>query len=531
MKKNKIFSFAVLAAVVGVMVLLAACTQTPTGNSVHTDSSADSSVKDAVQMDFYVMSQCPYGTQVVDAIAPVKEDLGPALELNINFIANDLGNGQFASLHGQNEVQGNIVQACAMKYNPDKYLGMIVCQNKNAQLIPSNWESCAKQEGLDVEKIKTCYEGEEGAQLLSDSIKASESVGASASPTIYLNGQSYAGGRKTTDFLRAICNEFSEKPEACSNIPEPAKVNTLIINDKRCDECDVTSLRAQLKSVFPGIVLQELDYNDAQGKSLFDSLGLTVLPAVLFDDSIQKAEDYSSVQPYLEQVGSYYSLRIGARFDPTAEICDNNIDDTGNGKIDCQDDTCKDTLVCRQEKPENLQVFIMSDCPYGRKAVESLKEVKENFASIDFEVHYIAGETSSGFSSLHGAYEVDEDIVQLCVNKYNPEQWFDYIYCRSTKGVKGKDWKDCAEETGVDIAKVEACFTGDEGASLLREDMKIAQSLGIGASPTWLVNNRYVFSGLDSETIKQNFCVHNDVSGCENVLSADTGSVAAGGSC
>ena len=172
----------------------------------------------------------------------------------------------------------------------------------------------------------------------------------------------------------------------------------------------------------------------------------------------------------------------------------------------------------------------MSDCPFGRQAVEALKEVADNFGdNIDYEVHYIASEDGDGFRSLHGQYEVDENIIQLCVNEHSPEQWLDYMYCRSTKGVKGIDWKECAEETGVDVDAVQECFDGEEGEELLRQDIKIANSMGVSASPTWLANNRYKFSGIDAETVKSNVCRYNpDIDGCENVLTSTTGGLSSG---
>ncbi|MEM4398034.1 MAG: hypothetical protein QW757_05425, partial [Candidatus Woesearchaeota archaeon] len=58
------------------------------------------------KLDFYVMSQCPYGVQVENAIKPVLDKLGDAVDFSVNFIATDLGNGNFQSLHGNNEVLG-----------------------------------------------------------------------------------------------------------------------------------------------------------------------------------------------------------------------------------------------------------------------------------------------------------------------------------------------------------------------------------------------------------------------------------------
>jgi hypothetical protein len=35
-----------------------------------------------------------------------------------------------------------------------------------------------------------------------------------------------------------------------------------------------------------------------------------------------------------------FSLQVGSKFDPYAEICDNKIDDNGDNLVDCMDPTC-----------------------------------------------------------------------------------------------------------------------------------------------------------------------------------------------
>lgn len=477
-----------------------------------------------VKLDFYVMSQCPYGTQVEDAIAPVLEKIGSHVDFNLEFIATDNGDGTFRALHGQNEVDGNIVQLCAAKYNPNSYMKMITCQNQNAGAIPGNWEKCAGDNGLAVESIRSCYEGEEGKELLRTSLQKAQAVKATGSPTIYLAGEKYSGGRTSDDFMRALCDAMDEKPEACNDLPEPVEVNVIVLSDVRCDSCTALAdkLMTQLKGLFPGIKYTTHDYADEDGREVYDAAGIKYLPAFLFDDSVKEAQNYAGVAQYLIEAGEYQSLRIGASFDPAAEICDNEIDDDADGQVDCADDQCASQLICREEIENNLQVFIMSDCPYGREAVKALKEVKDNFeGSMDFEIHYIASETAEGFSSLHGQYELDENIVQLCALEHSPDEWFDYVHCRSTNGVRGVDWKTCGEESGIDVDAVEECFLSDEGAELLREDIQIAQGLGVSASPTWLANNKYKFSGIAAEPVKQSFCQYNeDTPGCENTLTA-----------
>ena len=377
-------------------------------------------------------------------------------------------------------------------------------------------------ENLEVEKIKTCYEGEEGKQLLSESAKKTNQIGATGSPTIYLNGQRYNGGRTTTEFMTSICNEFSESPAACSDIPQPKEVTLTVLTDGRCKECDVSSLISSLKSIFPGLKTTTIDYSSSEGISLYTSLNLQNLPVLLFDDSVNDGEGYTNVQGYLEPIGDYQTLKIGATFDPEAEICDNNIDDDNNNLIDCNDGGCSSNVVCRQEESQQLDLFVMSQCPYGVKAEKALKEVLENFPGMTFDLHFIANDNGDGtFSALHGQTEVDGNIRQSCIEKYYPTKFIDYILCQTDHFQDLEStWESCASQNGISTEAIKNCAEGEEGKQLLRENIKLTNELNIGSSPTWFANNRYQFSGIDAETVKQNFCSYNSgLPGCENVLS------------
>jgi hypothetical protein len=314
-------------------------------------------------------------------------------------------------------------------------------------------------------------------------------------------------------------------PLASTTLPaadSTQKVNVIVLNDKRCTECSfVSDVLTQLSSVFTGMTTTNIDYGTTEGKELYADAQIKYLPAILFSDDVKDAQNYSQIQQYLEPAGKYQYLRIGATFDPAAEICDNSIDDDANGFIDCKDPGCKDKLVCRNETKKDIQVFVMSDCPYGRQAIIAL--------------NYIANEQGGEFSSLHGQYEVDEDIVQLCVKEYSPDEWLDYINCRSINGVNGIDWHTCASEAGITsiaVKTVEKCANGSKGKELLGNDIKLAGALDINSSPTWLANNRYEFSAIDAETAKQNLCKYNaGLKGCDITLNASTSGLTATGAC
>ena len=485
-----------------------------------------------VPVELYVMSQCPFGVRAENAMIPVVKKLGGRADLKIDYIVTPQGDN-FRSLHGPNEVTGDIVQLCAKKVAPDKYLDFILCQNKNYRQVATNWQTCAAKTGINVAALKKCKDGPEGKKLLKESAKRAQERQARGSPTIYIAGKRYRGGRSQRDFLRAICQAMGEpKHEACKNIPEPHPVNVVLLTDKRCKDraCQrADRMVNSLRRFFPKLNVKKVDYNTPEGKKLYKEANLKYLPAILFDDTLDKEpEGRDRLRRWLQPAGKYRKLRIGARFDPTAEICDNGKDDTGNGKVDCEDPTCKDKLVCRKEEPKRLDLFVMSHCPYGIKAMNAMKEVLENFKDqIQFHLHFIGNKGPNGkLSSMHGQKEVDDDLREVCAIKHYPKNYkfMDFIWCRNEQikqRKQGKDvWKECAKD-GIDASVIEKCATGEEGKKLLADSFEFSRSLGIGASPTWLANNRYKFSGLDAETVRRNLCQHNKgMKNCDKKLSS-----------
>jgi predicted DsbA family dithiol-disulfide isomerase len=482
------------------------------------------SAKAEASVDLFIMSKCPYGVQAVDLIAPVIGDLEGKAALNIDYIGRET-NGQLESMHGESEIQGDIIQLCAKRIAPDKQLSFIACQNKNWREIPEKWEACATEAGIDVAQLKACKDGEEGKSLLSASFKRSNDARAMASPTIRINGEAYRGGRSPTSVMRAVCKAIGEagKPKKCAEMPPLSKIRVVAITDKRCAECVVDPVLAKLGQQIEGIVPEVLDYSDDSAKQIMQEAGVKLLPAILFDESLDQDQNaVNELSRWLQPAGKYRSLLIGGEFDPTAEICDNGTDDTGNGKVDCADETCKEALICRAEKKGRLDVFVMSQCPYGVLGLNSMKEVLDAFSGeLEFGVHYIASEKDGEFSSMHGPGEVAENMRELCAMKYYPNKfkYMDYIWCRN-EDIRSDDWKKCAGGNGIDAAKIEKCATGNEGKSLHSEAIKLAEMLKIGGSPTWMVNNRYTFNGIAAADIQKQICEHNkDLKGCAKQLS------------
>jgi hypothetical protein len=178
--------------------------------------------------------------------------------------------------------------------------------------------------------------------------------------------------------------------------------------------------------------------------------------------------------------------------------------------VDCQDPTCLETLVCRPERAGTLQLFIMSQCPYAATAVEALDPVLRRLRSVaQPEIHFVVTDQGGELQSMHGAGELAEDRRMACAQKRWAKRAPAYLRCRMKELREAGPWEPCARQAGLDPLALQACADGKEGEQLLRQDSSLCRSLGIGASPTWLANNKNVFTGVEPEDILKKFCAFN----------------------
>jgi hypothetical protein len=493
-----------------------------------------------VTAELFVMSRCPYGILAEEALFPALDALGDSVDFRLHFIGDVDPAGTLATMHGEAELKGDLLQVCAAKLAPKAYRAMIACMNQQPESLPENFGECAGKAGVDTAAVTACADGDQGRELLKASFAYAEQLGVQGSPSMSIAGKPFEGPRTTESYMRALCGSFpGTRPASCASIPAPVEIPLVVLTDPRCGPCGqaVEVGLKQLKGIFPGLKDRLVEYSTDEGKSLYGTLRAAdqkFLPAFLFGDEVLKDPSYRQIEKYFENAGPYRVLLVDSGFDPTAEICNNQVDDDGNGTIDCDDPGCKASLACRPERKRGLDVFVMSQCPYGILALNSMKEVLGAFGkNMDFRVHYIADASDTGrIESLHGAAEVEEDLRQICaITKYGKDnRWLDYVWCRN-KSPESPDWKACAKGA-IQAPVIEKCANGPEGRKLLARDAALGQELGVNASPSWLVNNRYPESALTADEIRAIFCAHNPgTPGCEKTLTNDSGGAPEGGGC
>lgn len=160
------------------------------------------------------------------------------------------------------------------------------------------------------------------------------------------------------------------------------------------------------------------------------------------------------------------------------------------------------------KKPQ-VQLFVMSFCPYGQQAENNLVSAMDLLGdSVDFEPHFIVRVTDNTTSSLHGSKEVDEDMRQACIWKYYPETWWDYVlYVNENIPLDNinEKWTEAAEAAGLDADSIETCVE-QEGLELLKADDELTSELGITSSPTILINGERYSRQRTPDALKQAIC-------------------------
>lgn len=632
---------------VAIALLIGGCAAAPARSSAPPTETGSAPVEagrearsEPVEVVAYVMSKCPYAAEALASLVPVARAFGEGVALRLEYVGRD-EDGELASMHGEGEVTGDMLQLCAREvagYGP--WLDFLECQVGTFEAIPEGWEACAAQAGVDADRLRLCVDGGVGHQLLAASFAHAEAESIAASPTVLIGGAAYRGGRTELAFARGLCSRLGWDTPVCEQVPRPPEVDVIVLADGRCEDpgCDVLEAVRRSREEIAGAKVTHVDYGQAEGRRLFDELGLKLLPVLLVGTAVERDESgYRFVRGF-DVLGDYYATQLGrfdpvagawvprlefavkllvdercttsecegvhrfedfvarqapgakvasvdygtpegralwkvalsseppraggadeplglpiaffgqgfteeelyyrlerrlrrssdqllfqlGAWDPTAEICDNGVDDDGDRRVDCRDPGCRAAMACRPEKARRLDLFAMSHCPFAVRVLREMGEVLDTFGraqtEVDFHIQLIGTATDGGdLRSMHGLDEVEEDLRWVCVQHLYPRDhaFMEYVSCRVDEE-EGLEWESCVPQT-MDVEAIRSCAGGPVGQRLLRESFALAKALDITASPTWVLNNHLPMEGRTADAILAAFCEANASPECETL--------------
>ncbi len=535
-----------------------------------TDAITGGSIRgETVIVDLYVMSQCPYGVMAENLFKEVMDKLGDSVYLNIEYIGRRISETEYQSLHGQPEVDGDVIQLCAKKYSPPKYFDFIICQNKNGyQDLKSSVDKCATETGIDVLSINTCFKGEEGKALLAESFKKSEEKQVQGSPTIYIGGTPYNGKRDPASIQKALCKwlntaeckdmpecssdeECADKPEMigkCENpdtkaakcvYTEPTPIELIVVNDKNCAACDTGNIITALKGIFKGTTVKEVDANSDDGKNLITSLGIKYVPAFVYGKEIADSSAFKAN----EQLRSAF-VPIGDKYKILDEA-------TGASYLIDENEKKKLTAMLNIGGKPQVDFFVMSYCPYGNMAEEALSQVYDVLGdTVKYVPHNViysnyrnggsayCMDESNKYCSMHGVQEMNQGIREVCVYKtMGIKKYFDFVKAMNAQcTAENADvcWENAAKGIGLDTSAIDSCYVNN-GIEYADQDLTLDNALNVRGSPTIFMNGQPYNSGRDASSYQRQLCSMFSPSkkpaGCNVMLAAAQQSAPQGSGC
>ncbi len=304
-------------------------------------------------------------------------------------------------------------------------------------------------------------------------------------------------------------------------------VTLTILNDDDCALCDASWVSQRVGMDFPNLTVDYVDISSSRGQELKENLDINSVPVAFFDDSVEEASNFTSYSQngWIVQDGEYWKINM-----------------QGTKLLDRQP-TSKPTV----------SLFVMSQCPYGTIAQENMVPVMEAFGdSIDFEMHFIGNvfteiewntmsseqkqyyemynmcvekENGKKYCSLHGEPELIGDIAELCAIEYYPDKALDYALSYINNEY---DWEQAVSDTGLSMSVMSNCVNGSEGLELYEEDIKLAEELMIGSSPTFFYDNTTMSRASPEIAI---CTLHPDLSACSDISSINTNTEQPQGTC
>lgn len=260
---------------------------------------------------------------------------------------------------------------------------------------------------------------------------------------------------KKTGFV-GTCNNPGEDNAGCSFL-KPRQIDLLVIVPKKCKACDTGPMISELNRYFPGLAVSYLYYPGKKAKEYIKDLDLGYLPVYLLSKDLEKEDKFNFLKQYLDLKGDFYKIK-----------------ETFSGI---------GYYLKRPEIKGKIDLFLSLYDKYMEEWLKLLKEYNPN-------VHFLAVDKNEGFSSAHGDAEVEENLRCVCMRKYYPEHFWDYIICRA-HNIQSTWWEDCA--AGIDTVKIKYCAQSEEGRKLLKDNISLNKEIDAMLGPAFLLDNNQAF--------------------------------------
>jgi protein-disulfide isomerase len=171
-------------------------------------------------VDVFVMSHCPFGTQIEKGLLPVWDLFGDKINLNIRFVDY--------AMHGKKEIDEQLKQYCVGEQGKQKLRTYLECFLKSGE----ENNNCAKAAKVDSGALAACIKKSDKEFGVTKAFEdksqwkgrfppftvhkeLSQKYEVRGSPTLVINDVVVQAGRSPKAIQGAVCKGFKQAPEEC----------------------------------------------------------------------------------------------------------------------------------------------------------------------------------------------------------------------------------------------------------------------------------------------------------------------------
>jgi len=281
--------------------------------------------------DLYIMSQCPYGLEALRAVSDVAASI-PAFNFDIWFIGNVDADSTFRSLHGEAEIDDEMVWLAFRKFYPERWKAF--CRLRSNRT--GETRILAAELGADIKKIDAWIRTS-GKNELRQHYTRSMRQSIDASPTLLVNNRPFGRNITPVNIQRFICSEDRGVSPVCDSLPECSEIAdcrkrgyhgtcseegtcvyreavpfafTVVTADSTEQHPEKLAI-STTEELFPGASVVSYQMSSSNGAKLIAAYQPQALPLYLFGGAVAKDQNFARIEEGVARIDTVYTFRQG----------------------------------------------------------------------------------------------------------------------------------------------------------------------------------------------------------------------------
>lgn len=263
-------------------------------------------------------------------------------------------------------------------------------------------------------------------------------------------------------------------------------VKVKVITDTECKrpECDLNNYYNQIKNnITPLVKFDEISYKTNEGESLLEDLDISLLPVFVFDNTIEKVDNFEQLTQFFSKPNNTYVLQVT----PLKSLVSPDLSDAHIVGLGAD-----------QEAPLTIVEYLSFSSTHSKDVVDLVNQIIEGYeGNLTFAFKYsylteldedaaVAAECGGRLGDYMGMYNKLFD---------NQDAWTNL----SSNTLRLR-FGEYAREIGVDRNEFLGCFDTPEVRDYVRASNAEANELAVEGTPTFFVNNHILAGAYPFES-------------------------------